>query len=399
MSKIIKYSALCTVLFSALSNAANCTSTPVNPNGDVSKLKNALQQATNTGIPLQLTGTYFISKDTKVWLKKDLIVDATGATFIATSDLDGDMFSFDANDRKSIKCNSANVLANFKWKGGDFNMADAKVSKVVPHSNSTPVGREGSVNTADALSIRGTTHLGVSKLNELVIENITYTGTKSSSAPFYEAGGDSGILMGGALKATIRNNAFYGVRDAGIYVTAAGDNGKYGDHYLIENNYIERAYDGITSKRGADNIKMLGNTMQDVVVGLSIKRVFAGWTATNVAIKGNFITASARSISVERANNVTIEDNTIIDLGAEVNGESRPRNKYGNHFEAIALNGVQGKNKIRYNSIAGVTGDRADSTTTYGIVTRYEDGRETTGEILDGNTFYGIDHPVMRFTD
>ena len=379
--------------------AADCTSNPVNPNGNTSKLQDALQQATNTGKALRLTGTYYISTDTVVYLKKDLIVDATGAKFIATSNLDGDMFSFDAHTTKSDECNSAGVLADFTWQGGDFNMAEAKVSTVVPITSKTPAGREGTKSTADALSIRGANNSNnTNKVGELLIENITFTGTKNSSDPYYLAGGDSGILMIGTTKATIRNNAFYGVRDAAVYLSAGGDNGIYGDHFTISGNHVERAYDAFTSKRGADNIKMENNTMDDVVVGLSVKRVYDGWTATNVQIKNNTITNSVRPISVERANNVTITGNNISGLGAVVAGSSTATNIYGNQYEGIALNGVQGTNLVSGNVIKGITGvgTREADTTTWGIVTRTEDGRATTGATITNNTFSKLDKWVNK---
>ena len=154
------------------SHAADCSSNPVNPNGNASKLQDALQQATNTGKPLRLTGTYWISSDTKVYLKKDLIVDATGAKFIGTSNLDGDLFSFDNHTTKSSECNSGGVLANFTWTGGEFDMSRAKVSKVVPITSKTPEGREGTAYTADALSIRAANNSNnTNKINELLIEN------------------------------------------------------------------------------------------------------------------------------------------------------------------------------------------------------------------------------------
>ncbi|WP_111979805.1 right-handed parallel beta-helix repeat-containing protein [Algibacillus agarilyticus] len=387
------------ITMSGVSHAADCSSNPVNPNGNTSQLQNALQQATNTGKALRLTGTYYISSDTKVYLKKDLVVDATGAKFIATSNLDGDMFSFDAHTTKSNECNSANTLANFTWKGGDFNMANAKVSKVVPITSKTPAGREGTASTADALSIRGANNSNnTNKVNVLLIENITFTGTKNSNDPYYLAGGDSGILMTGTLKATIRNNKFYGVRDAAVYLSAGGDRGQYGDHFTISNNHVERAYDAFTSKRGADNIKMNNNTMDDVIVGLSIKRVYDGWTATNVKILNNTITNAVRPISVERANNVTITGNHISGLGAVVGGSTRATNIYGQQYEGIALNGVQGTNLVSGNTIKGITGvaSRESETTTWGIVTREEDGRETTGDTITNNTFSKLDKWVKR---
>ncbi|WP_440877048.1 right-handed parallel beta-helix repeat-containing protein [Thalassotalea sp. PLHSN55] len=389
--------ALPLMLVANISHAVDCTSTPVNPAGNASKLKDALQQATNTGQALTITGTYYISADMKVYLKKDLVVNATGAKFIATSSLDGDMFSFDAHTTKSNECNSAGVLANFTWKGGDFNMANAKVSKVVPLTSKTPAGREGTQSTADALSIRGANNSNnTNKVGELLIENISFTGTKNSADPYYLAGGDSGILMTGTTKATIKNSNFYGVRDAAIYVSAGGNTGQFGDHFTMTGNYVERAYDGITSKRGADNIRMENNTMEDVVVGLSIKRVYDGWTATNVKIKNNTVTSSVRPISVERANNVTITGNTISQLGAVVAGSSTATNIYGSQYEGIALNGVQGTNTVTGNSVSGVTGSREGQTTTWGVVTRAEDGRQTTGETITNNTFSKLDKWVKR---
>lgn len=361
-------------------SAENCTSVPVNPQGDTSKLQAALQQATNTGVELVLTGTYYITQDTKVYLRNDLKVDASDAQFLATEQLDGDMFSFDTHSTKSDECGGASAMANFEWSGGTFNMAKAKVSTVVPLPYKTPIGREGTKQTADAISVRGATSAGKSKLNELLIENIVFIGTENDTEPYYMAGGDSGILMTGALKAIIRNNSFFGVRDAAIYVSAGGVSGEYGDHFTLTNNYVERAYDGITSKRGADNIKMLSNIMHDVVVGLSIKRVYDGWTATNVNISNNSVSNSVRPISVERANDVVIDNNHIDNLGSVVADSLIPTNKYGQQYEGISLNGVQGSNLISNNIINGITqdGSREKDTTTWGIVLRPEDGRETT---------------------
>ncbi|MDN3702303.1 hypothetical protein ACFFUO_07085 [Vibrio artabrorum] len=387
-------------LVSSTVAAEDCTSAPINPKGDTSKLQAALQQATNTGTELVLTGTYYISQDTKVYLRNDLKVDASEASFIATKQLDGDMFSFDTHTSKSDECGGASVLANFDWTGGTFNMSKAKVSTVVPLRYKTPAGREGTKQTADALSIRGATNSGRSKLNELLIEDIVFIGTENDTDPYYLAGGDSGILMTGALKAIIRNSSFFGVRDAAIYVSAGGVSGEYGDHFTLVNNYVERAYDGITSKRGADNIKMQNNIMNDVVVGLSIKRVYDGWTATNIHISENSVSNSVRPISVERANDVVIDSNRIDNLGSIVADSPKPTNKYGQQYEGIALNGAQGSNRVTNNIINGITQDdsREKDTTTWGIVLRPEDGRETTNVVIEDNSYSRLDKWVNRIS-
>lgn len=397
-----------TMLWVGQGIAADCSSNPANPNGKASKLQNALQQATNTGKPLRLTGTYYIGTDKdatdgkqilkgiNVTLRKDLIVDATGARFIAKADLDGDLFSFDTKNNDNV-CGNKGQLADFTWKGGDFDMSRAKVSTVVPITRLTPAGREGKDKTADALSIRGVVNTtNYHKLNELVIERINFYGTRNNSDPFYEAGGDSGILMTGALKATIRYNNFYGVRDAAVYLTAGGDNGQFGDHFTIHDNYVERAFDGFTSKRGADNIVMRNNVLKDVVVGLSTKSVFRGWQATNVKIRDNTIDNAMRAISVETTNNVTIEDNEINNLGDVVAAQTSTSranfNAYSDAFEGISLNGVQGTNTVKNNKIRGVTGSsRERSTTAWGIVHRSYEGRNTKNISKINNTFSNVD--------
>lgn len=350
-------------LLTTSSYGADCSSVPIDPAGDVSKLKDALQQATNTGQPLTITGTYQISEDLRVYLKKDLIVDATAAKFIATENLDGDMFSLDSHGSYSNQCGSTDVIADVHWNGGDFNMALAKVSKVVPITSRTPAGREGTKQTADALSIRGVIKGSTYRLkvNEVFIENITVTGTLNDTDNLFLAGGDSGILMVGAAKATIKNNKFYGIRDAAVYLSAGGPtpddggtDGTWGSDFLIENNYAERTYDAFTSKRGADNVTMINNEIKDAVVGLSIKQVYDGWHADTVTISNNIINKSVRPISIEKATDVTIENNTISGLGDPVADQDTPINAMNSgQYEGIGLYGVNGTNFVKNNIISG----------------------------------------------
>ncbi|KMT66880.1 right-handed parallel beta-helix repeat-containing protein [Catenovulum maritimum] len=365
--------------------AKGCEALPFDPKGDASKLQKALQNATNTGKQVQISGTYYIDKEIKVTLRNHLLVDARAATFIATEALDGDLFGLDAHNKNSKKCGHENEI-EIHWHGGLMDMADAKVSQVVPIVKMTPEGRTGTKKTADALSIRGN-HNGYQKLRHVHIEGISVTGTKNDTDPFFLAGGDSGILMAGTRSAKITKNKFYGIRDAAIYVTAAGKEGEIGDNFVMTHNIIERAYDGITSKRGADKITMQHNTIKDVAVGLSIKHLFSGRTSHDAVISHNTIKNAVRAISIERVTNASITDNIITDLGAIFANSTNPINARGKHYEAIGLDGTQGKIKITNNQIS--TADRS-GTKTYGIVSRAYDGRKTTEYNASNNQFIGL---------
>jgi len=381
-----------------MAHAVDCTSDPVDPAGDATKLAAALQQATNTGKPLTLTGTYHINTDQKVYIKKDLTVIATNAKFIATEKLDGDLFSLDAHRKFSNECNSDQISANVKWIGGAFDTSKARVSQVVPQAGKTPKGRTGTKNTGDALSIRGVITPNRSektepyrlKVKHVLIENIAVNGTVNTVDNFYKAGGDSGVLIYGVATATIKNNKFYGIRDAAVYLSAAGPrpekggtDGVYGRDFLITGNYVERAYDAFTSKRGADNVTMTNNTIVDVVVGLSIKQVYAGWRADGVTITNNTIERSVRPISVEMANDVTITNNIITGLGGTVANITVPINAKNNkQYDGIGLYGIQGASNISNNLITGIAGKN-----TVGIISKAEHNRPTTGLTITSNIF------------
>lgn len=373
-----------------MSTKSTCDSLPFDPQGDSKYLQAALQNATNTGKQVTLSGTYYISKDLKIFLRKNLLVDARRAKFIATDKLDGDMFSLDAHASKSQQCGAKSMM-NIIWIGGEFNMAEAKVSQVVPIRKLTPKGRTGTKRTGDALSIRSH-NKGLNKINHVKVQGIKVIGTKNDTDPYYLAGGDSGILMAGPKSAELIGNEFYGIRDAAIYASAAGDTGEIGDDYIISNNIVERAYDALTCKRGADRVIMKNNKINDVAVGLSIKQVFPGRQAHDVEMSNNIISNAARAISLERVKNVKLTNNTITEIGGVVANNPQPTNARGKHYEAIGLDGNQGNIVIENNTFAGVTGEREGQTNTYGIVARNWDGIETTQYSEKNNTFSNLDN-------
>ncbi len=353
--------------------------------GSTGLLKNALQKATDVGRKITIEGTYNISTDIKVQVNRSLNVDARKATFVATKNLDGDVFSFDVRP-SSFDCPKD---PKFTWLGGRFNVWDGKTSTVIPGGQTANKGDsgEGVAKTADALSIRSTarvTENGKQVLKRHIgavdIRRISVYGTQNSSEDYRYAGGDSGILLSAPRSAYIRNNKFYGIRDAAVYISADNDNGNLGDNFTFIDNYAERVFDGFTSKRGADNIRFEKNRVVDAVVGISTKATRLGddkFNAKDVKVKDNTITRAMRAISLERTDDIQIVDNTIIDLGGTVAGETGTKanlSSFSNDFEGISLNGVRGSYTITNNSIKGVN---ASTKGVFALVRRTFDNRGT----------------------
>lgn len=345
--------------------------------GSETLLRKAMQLASDKGRKLTISGTYRISQDIPTIIKRKVYIDASNARFIATSRLQGDLISFNTTP-SSLECPKD---PSFSWTGGKFDVWDHPTSTVVPGTQSANKGdsSKGSKSTADALSIRGdTTKDGKRRrhLGNLEISGITVTGTEFVSETYRHAGGDSGILMIAAKSAYIHDNKFYGIRDAAVYLSADNTGGTLGDNFTLENNYAERVYDAFTVKRGADNIKFLNNKVLDAVVAISTKSTNKGskWNGNNIVIDGNEITKSIRAISLERSFDVSINNNTIKQLGANVAGEQNANaNRFkvsytrtdskGNTsvsnvgtYEGISLNGVDRLKSIKNNTISGSNG-------------------------------------------
>lgn len=383
--------------------------------GTRNDLNTALQLATDTGMKLFVDGTFHVGSQISVTLRNKVDVDANGATFHGTSGLDGDMFRFSATGASS-SCSKANDNNRLKWNYGRFYMRNAPVAKVSPEATTRLGGQRASTkSTGDALSVRAHTG-GANRLEQIDITNITFYGTQDSGRDYRYAGGDSGILLSGGDKANLRFNKFYGVRDAAIYSTADNDNGTLGDRFNMSDNIIEFAFDGVTSKRGADNINMNRNQIKDTVVAVSTKlgRTGLTWVATNVTADDNTIERTVRGMSFEYTDNVKLRRNTFNSFGANLRNSDpnknspqnrnssttqkiTPRtlgtskNRFGSQFEAISLNGVRGTDEIRDNDFNGNGNSKA-----YAIVYRGHTGRSTTGiaeqsiSSSQGNTFSGV---------
>ncbi|MDC9526806.1 right-handed parallel beta-helix repeat-containing protein [Pseudoalteromonas sp. Angola-30] len=344
----------------------SCSKKPFNPaSGNYSQLVEALQRATNTGVPVTITGDFTISKPITIVVRKDLTVNASGATFTSATGLDGDMFSIDAVKSASDQCRYSNKRnANVSWKGGYFEFSKSDNSAVVPIQSLVPPSRQGVQKTGDALSIRGAWTNGPQRIDNALVDGVLMRGTLGSDKVFSDAGGDSGVFISSVKRGEVRNSEFYGIRDAGIYVSANGQNANMRSEYHLINNVIKRAFDGISSKRGADGIVMRGNEIVDTAVGLSIKQNLPGRVASNITIENNEINRSVRAILLENTRNSKVNNNAIVNLGGKVAGSESALGG-GGKYRGVTFENLDGTlNQMKNNNFSadGSTSQRRNKT-------------------------------------
>lgn len=321
----------------------SCTANPFNPaSGDVAGLVQALQRATNTGQAVTITGTFTIDEPIKIVVRRDLTVDATGASFRAAEGLNGDMFSLDVVETSSDTCRySDGRNANVTWTGGNFEFSKALNSTTVPIQSRVPASRQGTEATADALSIRGAWNNGPQRIDNAIVNNVLMRGTIGAGKTAFDAGGDSGVFMSSVKRGEVNNSQFYGIRDAAIYVSANNSDATMRSEFHLVNNIIKRVYDGISSKRGADGIVMRLNYVEDSAVALSIKENISGRLASNITIDENQIVRSVRGILLENTRNTRVTNNTLRSLGGLVAGSESPLGG-GGKYRGVIFEGLGG---------------------------------------------------------
>jgi hypothetical protein len=125
--------------------------------------------------------------------------------------------------------------------------------------------------------------------------------------------------------------------------------------FTVTDNIIKRVFDGVSSKRGADQIVMERNEVTDSAVALSIKENQAGRVASNIKINDNTIIRSVRSILLENARNVEVNDNDILELGGTVAGSDSPLGGNG-RYRGIIMDGLSGTtNEANGNNFEGIS--------------------------------------------
>lgn len=157
-------------------------------------------------------------------------------------------------------------------------------------------------------------------------------------------------------------------------MSAAPYNASFGANFVMRNNHFYGGFDGISSKRGAQNITMEGNVFVNVVRGVSLESLAQPLRDSNgqtserivqpVLINDNIFNGAQRAIQVESANMVTVSGNLVRNLGARVAGQNGPV-RYS-RYEGIVLEGVTNAS-IGTNRIDGIGGARQTASNTVGI--------------------------------
>lgn len=406
---------------------------------DTQAIQTSLQQLANKGGTLVIpAGTYNInaaSGVTAVIKNKDFAIIATGAIFVAGPEMNSDLIDFDVTTNTfSGSCGGSDIV-DITWTGGELNITRAHLSGTIPQGGNIGATRQGDpvAGTTDALSFRGivggSSSLATNpptKLGAVTIRDLTILGAPiadanrsayfanpetaeavdSISDTWQNAGGDSGIFITSAQSGLIENSSFFGIRDASIYVSASPYDASLGGNYVIRNSRFYGGFDGVSSKRGAQNIRMENNILVNVVRGLSQESLSGPLRTTNgqtveriagpVVISGNIFNGVQRNIQVEASDNVTISDNLMRNMGARVAQQNDPV-RYS-RYEGIVVEGVA-NGTIRNNRMFGVEGARSTASNTVGVTVGPHAGiagsiPSNNVDIAAGNVFSNLDSDI-----
>lgn len=371
---------------------------------DSAAIQTSLQEAADKGDELTIPpGTYNIDDPDGVSVtlgNQDFSIIATDVIFIAGPNVNSDLIDFDASSQSFTGRCGGDELVDVSWTGGELNISQAHLSGTVPQGRgigATNVGAPVASTTdglsirgatggtdprakVDAISIKGLTIIAApisSENREAYFENLdTAQAVDSESDSWRNAGGDSGVFVVGAQSALIEDSSFYGIRDASIYMSATPYDAALGGNYTMINNRFYGGFDGISSKRGAQNIRMEGNVFVNIVRALSIESLSGPLRTTNdqtferivgpVVISQNILNGVQRAVQVESSRDVTLADNKIRNLGARVAQQNNPV-RY-DRYEGIVLEGVENAT-ISNNEIFGIEETaRAENSDTVGII-------------------------------
>lgn len=281
------------------------------PNSSVAEIEIALEAGGDVTFN---PGTYNLSEGVRANVRNDLNVIATDANFVSQG-VDDNLFTLVGTNGRQDN--------DITWTGGSFDISGSRLSTTRPfrgsgdslrtaEANRRGDNREGASSSTDALSIRGN-----DKIDKVRIDKVSIKGSDTDWRT--NAGGDSGVFVADANDIEVTNSQFRGIRDAGIYLSDAMA-GESTSRALVENNLVVGSFDGVTAKRGIDNVTFRNNVLVNNDVGASLKINTAGTerndTFENARFVGNFISNSKQtSILLEDADDVELISNRVFAEG------------------------------------------------------------------------------------
>lgn len=212
---------------------------------------------------------------------QNVIVNAEGASFTASSDIRGHLFEF-----KQV----GGHVTNFTWVGGSFDTTEADITQLPDNSSLHNVGSS----------------LGFSEFKDVIVKNISVNGGVDTSeprgnSPSYYDGGDSGVTGGNNTYMEVRDSYFTGLGDAGVYLGGVNDRGKI---YVHDNVFISNNI-GAVFKRRAKNVVVSHNLFIRNISGVITADVIDEYSnvlygAIQISIKDNiFIKTLSKAVDMK----------------------------------------------------------------------------------------------------
>jgi hypothetical protein len=244
-----------------------------------------------------------------VTITKDTTITCHPNARFFTDGVDNDMIRF------TVPSNGSGLPADgitFQWIGGVIDQRNQKNSTVVPFSAEYPPANQGTSATADGLSIRGdftdgTVQFGITRA---IVMGLTTIGADH----WEDAGGDTGVFIGGCRMQETYYCRHVGARDLGFY--SSGDlTGVLQSKCVAIGNKYEHCFGGVSQKRSSGDAQFIGNTFINNPRAMAVEHIIGSGTE-RVYIAGNTGTGCGILARVTYAFGGSIVDNHFTDSGA-----------------------------------------------------------------------------------
>lgn len=196
--------------------------------------------------------------------------------------------------------------------------------------------------------------------------------------------GLSAIRCGGG---EIHGNIFVGQADLGIYISGGSSRQPHdnGTHHSVHSNHFLRCNNGVSAKRDARGVKVIGNTFQECGVGAT----FYNTSKPNIGGRGiistnEFLRCGRRAIDLRHSSYLIVANNVITDFGYKLDGTTAFESAIG-----INLEGVK-KTRIHANTIALESFPRSSQVGILLRSSRDKKSLQTLQCIVDDNALFGV---------